>query len=486
MSLLLLFQPATASSGTLYTRPLNATYAGTGLLNKRDTKNLSATFLTSGIVISKAIMHVLTATYSVSGSISKATTRTLNASYVTTGALLKATGRIFVAVFSNSGLLTAQKFSGSVLHLQALSATFSTAGMLTKTANRLLSATCICAGSLMKSMSKLLLASVTWGTGAATNLLINPNYEQGTVTSDLSSYYNGSLSISTAQVFSGTSSLSVFSPDSSNVNGFIQFSPNFVAAGTVINTSSFWLWIPSGTTVQAGNRGHNAGGAPVGEFTVNQTIVGNSAWQQVTLASYTYRTAPFAPGIEAYINPAQAGVTFYVDQAIMSTSVTSYFDGSSPGANWSGATNLSQSILPTSILKQTNRNLSAVFSSSGLLTALRAHSLTLVATFMTSGVITKRAIGRPLAGVYSMSGNLNRRTARSLIAGYQTFGSLTKTARKKFNATYSSLGFLSGAKGFVKKVISNVISIGQDDQKINLSSNSNSVAINNDDSTINM
>ena len=138
------------------------------------------------------------------------------------------------------------------------------------------------------------------------------------------------------------------------------------------------------------------------------------------------------------------------------------------------------------IIKSVAKTFTATYKTSGVLTYIHQHLLTLTATFKTSGLITSRVIGRTFTATYSTSGSLKRLIKRNLTATYKTSGNFAKQVNKTFTATFSVAGAISTLIGRLKQIITDPITVSQQDQAINLDANATLISMDENDTTINL
>jgi len=86
------------------------------------------------------------------------------------------------------------------------------------------------------------------------------------------------------------------------------------------------------------------------------------------------------------------------------------------------------------ILRTTNRNFTATYSTSGTLSKLILRVFT--ATYKTSAIISAMAIFIPLTAIYSVSGLLTKKTNKSLNATYSVSGNFSRLISRSFTASY--------------------------------------------------
>lgn len=180
-----------------------------------------------------------------------------------------------------------------------------------------------------------------------TNLVTNPNYEASVIGGDAWGYYDGVLTLDTAEYYSGTKSLKVTSNSAVNNNGFIHSVPTGVTANTIIKRVECKVKIPTGSTLHMGTR---ANSSPNQEWQYEQWIVGNDQWQHVVFDEEWTHSVDFTPSIQGCLDPKQSGVSFWVDEVLITTDsgVTGYFDGSTTDTSidtyaWTGTANASTS-----------------------------------------------------------------------------------------------------------------------------------------------
>lgn len=158
------------------------------------------------------------------------------------------------------------------------------------------------------------------GTLVATNLVPNPSFE--TNTTFWNTYLGAGLSRSTTQAYSGTYSLAVATTSGSNRGVGADY---IVVSPSTTYTLSAYVYVPTGVTLNGEIDESGGGGGYIG-FTPFTPIVGNNAWQRLTL---TFTTSATTGRLEQYFY-CNATTTFYIDAVMLQTGSTAstYFDGS--------------------------------------------------------------------------------------------------------------------------------------------------------------
>jgi len=174
------------------------------------------------------------------------------------------------------------------------------------------------------------------------NLVKNPDYERSTLGGDLGGFYDGVLTKDTTVYYAGSASLKVTSPSTVHSNGFIHSTGVGVAQNTIIKRTECKLLVPVGVTLEVRPRAESTPNQSMSSM--SQFIVGDGQWHHIVFGDWTYNlSSSFVPCIEAVISPALSGVSFWVDQVLITTDagVTSYFSGNSTNGAWTGATDYS-------------------------------------------------------------------------------------------------------------------------------------------------
>lgn len=188
--------------------------------------------------------------------------------------------------------------------------------------------------------------------GNRVNLVANPDFENNS-TASWSVYSAGAIAASTTQKYTGSYSMRV-TPVSVG-DGVAQFSYNSATNPYANKTMAglVYVWVPTGTTVNARLAYLNTGGGGVPVTLVSASVVGNSAWQAVNLAPTTLPSTvdPASSPFLMFQLLSGTAAAFYVDNADMEVSITpivTAFNGnniSDPTATygWQGIANNSYS-----------------------------------------------------------------------------------------------------------------------------------------------
>ena len=179
-------------------------------------------------------------------------------------------------------------------------------------------------------------------TSAMRNLVKNPDYERSTLGGDMGGFYDGVLTKDTTVYYAGSASLKVTSPNTAHTNGFIHSTGVAVAQDTIIKRTECKLLVPVGVTLEVRPRAESSPNQSMSGM--SQFITGDGQWHHIVFGDWTYNlSSSFVPCIEAVISPALSGVSFWVDQVLITTDagVTSYFSGNSTNGAWTGATDYS-------------------------------------------------------------------------------------------------------------------------------------------------
>jgi hypothetical protein len=177
-----------------------------------------------------------------------------------------------------------------------------------------------------------------------TNLIPNPSFESNTTGWNP----NGSTNTRVAGTWSTGSFVYQIVHTGTGLGGTFSDFASFVVTAGQSYTASFDAKSISGTlrTLQIAISWYNAGGTLLSSSTANQTLTTSSQRWSVTA------TAPATAAhalIYAYTTTTGSiGDTWQMDSVLVEQSSTqnSYFDGTRPGATWTGTANNSTSILP--------------------------------------------------------------------------------------------------------------------------------------------
>jgi hypothetical protein len=264
-----------------------------------------------------------------------------------------------------------------------MTATLNFSGSVARSTGHKLTGGLSFAGNIARQIPKTLAAALSF-TGGITgikiatkvlnavlgfqNVILNWNYEYSSL-SDVGSYWTGSYAIDNTHVHSGDQALKVTSSDTAHVNGVIHWAPTSVnlPAGTIVESSSIWLWVPNGLTVNVANR--IASGGTHGYLTesqVNTDVIGNDNWQEVVLPSWTDTSSSFTPGIQVHLVTPTSGVSWWCDDVHISIS---------------------------SLSKQTDKGLTAIQTFTGLQARLTSKGISAFVGFL--GSINRR-VNRPI------------------------------------------------------------------------------------------
>lgn len=185
-------------------------------------------------------------------------------------------------------------------------------------------------------------ASTSSNTATITNLVTNPSFETGVTSWSAAAAgfvsAGATLSQSSAQAYSGTSS------------AFVQTIAGTANQGIALSLSGTFS---SGVTYTARCRVRGAAGGEPVKITLGDSGAGDSATSSVLTSTTSWQeiSATWTPSANrttvtvAVLDNGTAADNFYVDTvgAFASANNAGYFDGTSPGASWSGTAHASTS-----------------------------------------------------------------------------------------------------------------------------------------------
>lgn len=182
----------------------------------------------------------------------------------------------------------------------------------------------------------------------ATNLILNPSIEVAADTGLVNGGTGASIVRSTAQAkYGAASALFTYGDNATNDSGPALHNGTIgpLLANTEY-TASAWVYIP---VAFAGGVGLNlfAYGTTVGSTVRGVTSTTVGAWTRLTLTFTTVAAGNFTGGIGKSASVALTGAQFYYDGLMVTQGrePLDYFDGSLPGARWTGTPHASTSEL---------------------------------------------------------------------------------------------------------------------------------------------
>lgn len=416
------------TNGALEEKVVNATGAQTATFTGTGTSYVA------GVVAFKmnvrGINHLqsLSASFSTAGVLIKQPTKNLTSTFSTSGVLSWLLARILSSNFSTGGVLT--KF----VALAAFTAVYQTSGVLTSAHQHFqtLTSTFSTSGQIVaRSINHHLLAtfSTSGSLIAAVSIPLSGSFSS-----------SGILNKQTNRSLGGTFSTSGVL---SSIVGFtMALSSTFSTSGQL--TQRQLTRLLTATFKTQGNLNKAISRLLSASFTSSGTLS--------KLTAQTAFTAQFV---------AQGALTKRPGKGLSSSFSTSGQITQRQVSRLLASTFKTQGALT----KQSNRSLSATFSTSGVLTTVHSggHNQALSSTFSTSGSLQKTP-GIALGGTLSTAGNLNKQTNRKLTASFvssgvlatsrglfqslsgtfRTSGSLSRRAGKSFSSTFKTSGVLSG------------------------------------------
>lgn len=180
------------------------------------------------------------------------------------------------------------------------------------------------------------------GTAPITNMIVNPNVENGAISPN-GTYYSPTIAIDPTTAAYGTNSLEV-TTNSAYPEGAIWWTGPTASAGTVY-TCSVSLKGTVGKAVTVSGRAYTSGGGYITEGLGAVAMTLSSSWQRVSV-TFTSPATTGMIGIQYVHSPVEAGVNIWGDGAMCTQGATvyNYADGFSTGWTWNGTANNSSSI----------------------------------------------------------------------------------------------------------------------------------------------